>query len=291
MALGKGLNSLIPQTKKIVPTEASSLSASLPPSSDAGSRVWQIPLDKIVPNPEQPRKEFSHQELEDLIASIKKHGILQPITVTERLDGGYELIAGERRFRSAKVIGLPTIPALVRKATEQEKLELALIENIQRQDLNPIEEAFAYRRLTEEFDLTQEQVAEQVGKNRSTVANIIRLLDLPQPIQKALMDKKLNMGKARALLGLSSEAEQLQMFRSMMGETMSVRQVEEAVSKKMDPSRKGSMRRDPNIVAQEELLAERFGTKVHISQKGEKGAIAIEYYSIEELKRILKDLL
>ncbi len=290
MALGKGLNSLIPQTKKIVPTEASSFSVSSS-SSDVGSRVWQIPLDKIVPNPEQPRKEFSHQELEDLIASIKKHGILQPITVTERLDGGYELIAGERRFRSAKVIGLPTIPALVRKATEQEKLELALIENIQRQDLNPIEEAFAYRRLTEEFGLTQEQVAEQVGKNRSTVANIIRLLDLPQPIQKALMDKKLSMGKARALLGLASEAEQLQMFRSMMGETMNVRQVEAAVSKKMDPSRKGSMRRDPNIVAQEELLAERFGTKVHISQKGEKGAITIEYYSIEELKRILKDLL
>lgn len=288
MALGKGLDSLIPQ-KKVAPKAASKAPAPLS-AADKASKVWQIPLSEIVPNSEQPRKHFGHQELEDLVASIKKHGIMQPLTVTEKPDGGYELIAGERRFRASQIAGLATVPALVRAVTEQEKLELALIENIQRQQLNAIEEAFAFRRLSEEFGLTQEQISEQVGKSRSAIANTIRLLDLPEPIQRALIDGKLTAGKARALLSLKSEKEQLEMFKSMLGEQMNTRDVEAAVAKRGPASRKGSVRRDPNVLAQEELLEERFGTSVRIAQKGEKGTITLHFDSVQELKRLLEEL-
>jgi ParB family chromosome partitioning protein len=286
MALGKGLSSLIPQSKlrKTIRLETSS-------SNSNGGQVWHIPISEIVPNSEQPRKDFSHQELEDLISSIKKHGVLQPVMVTERDDGGYELIAGERRLRATQMAGLATIPAMVRGVTKQEKLELALIENIQRQDLNPIEEAFAYKRLLEEFGLTQQEVADQVGKSRPTVANMIRLLDLPEVIQKALVDGQLSEGKARALLSLKSEKDQLNMFQSMIGAKITVREVERAVASKGTESRKGSVRRDPNIMAQEKLLEERLGTKVRITKKGEKGTILIEYYSNEDFKRMMEELL
>ncbi|HAZ29067.1 MAG TPA: hypothetical protein DCY48_04845 [Candidatus Magasanikbacteria bacterium] len=285
MALGKGLQSLIPQQKI---KEKKKEQASTEQHAD---RIWHIPLSEIVPNAEQPRKIFSHQELEDLTASIRAHGVLQPIIVTEKADGGYELVAGERRLRASQIAGLSTIPCLVRTATQKEKLELALIENIQRQNLNPIEEAFAYQRLMDEFGLTQQEVADQVGKSRSAVANIVRLLDLPDEIQKALVDGKLAMGKARALLSLKSEKEQRSVFKSMMGEAMSVRDVERAVAQKGAPSRKGSVRRDPNIIAQEQLIEDRFGTRVHITQKGEQGTITIEYYSRPELKRLIEELI
>jgi ParB family chromosome partitioning protein len=212
------------------------------------------------------------------------------LVVTEKTDGGYELIAGERRLRASQIAGLATVPAIVRSATQQEKLELALIENIQRQNLNPVEEAFAYQRLMAEFNLTQEQVAEQVGKSRPTVANMLRLLSLPEVIQKALIDGKISTGKAKALLSLKSEKEQMEVFASMLGDRMTVRDVEKSVALHGPGSRKGSVRRDPNILASEQLLEERLGTKVHITQKGEKGTIAIEYYSKEELKRLIGEL-
>lgn len=283
MALGKGLNSLIPQIK---PRQA------VHKETGVGNyeRIWQIPISEIVPNSEQPRKEFSHHDLEDLVNSIKLHGILQPLTVTEKTDGGYELIAGERRLRAATIAGLPTVPTIVRSATQQEKLELALIENIQRQDLNPVEEAFAYRRLIDEFGLTQQQVSERVGKSRPAVANMVRLLDLPETVQKALIDGALSVGKARALLSLKDEKEQLQMFRSMVGESATVRDVERAVAQKGEQSRKGSPRRDPNILAQEQLLEERLGAKVQISRKGDRGTITVYYSSHDELKRILEEI-
>ncbi len=285
MALGKGLNSLIPsksgKSRKITRKETGT------PSKD---RLWHIPISEISPNSEQPRKHFSHAELENLVTSIKAHGILQPITVTEKDDGGYELIAGERRFRASQIAGLATVPALVRVATEQEKLELALIENIQRENLNPIEEAFAYSRLIEEFGLTQQQVAEQVGKSRPVITNTIRLLNLPDVIQKALMDGKLSAGKARALLSLKDEKEQIEMFESMQGERMSVRDVESAVERKGSKSRKGSVRRDPNILAQEEILEERLGSKVRILIRGDHGKIEISFHSRDELKRLLEEL-
>lgn len=286
MALGKGLNSLIPQQqpRKTIRKETG--------KSDVANldKVWEIPLSEIVPNQAQPRKVFDDAALAELVASIKKHGILQPISVTEKEDGGYELIAGERRTRASQLAGKTTIPAIVRSVTDQEKLELALIENIQREDLNPIEEAFSYKRLIDEFGLTQQDVADQVGKSRSAIANTIRLLDLPEPIQKALIDGVLSSGKARALLSLKSQEEQQEMFESMIGSKMTVRDVEASVAAKGSGSRKGSTRRDPNILAQEQLLEERFGTRVHISSSGEKGTIQISYTSKEELKRLLSEL-
>lgn len=253
------------------------------------NKIWHIPISEITPNQHQPRKTFSREELEELVISVKKHGILQPVTVTEKADGGYELIAGERRLRAAQIAGLATVPAIVRAATAQEKLELALIENIQRANLNPIEEAFAYKRLMEEFNLTQQEVCEEVGKSRSAIANTIRLLSLPEEIQKGLIDNKISAGKARALLSLPSVKEQMEMYASMIGEQMSVREVERLVYKG-DQSRKGSIRHDPNISAQEDLLQERLGSKVNIIQKGEKGTIVIHYSSKEELKRLLQEL-
>jgi len=283
MALGKGLNSLIPQKKRIIIRKETG-------EGNSYQMIWHIPISEITPNSQQPRRDFDHGSLEDLVISIKKHGILQPLVVTEKDDGGYELIAGERRLRASEIAGLATVPAIVRTVTKQEKLELALIENIQREDLNPIEEAFAFKRLIDEFGLTQQEVSEQVGKSRPSVANAVRLLDLPEVIQKALIDGRLSAGKARALLSLKSEREQLELFKSFVGEKISVREVERAVADRGQKSRKGSVRRDPNIRAQEELLEERLGTKVRITQKGEKGTIVVEYNSKGELKRLLQEL-
>lgn len=287
MPLGKGLNSLISvKPRSFFHRETSSASSGQVSGKD---QIWHIPISEITPNTEQPRREFSHNEMENLVLSIKQHGILQPITVTEKEDGGYELIAGERRLRAAQIAGLPTVPAIVRAASKRQKLEWALIENIQRQDLNPIEEAFAYARLIEEFNLTQEQVAEQVGKSRPSVANMLRLLALPEPIQKSLIDGQLSVGKAKALLSLGTPREQLEMFKSMTGEKMTVRDLERKIS--IAPvSRKGSVRRDPNVMAQEKLLEERLGARVYITQKGQSGRIMIEYYSQEELKRLVSEL-
>jgi ParB family chromosome partitioning protein len=286
MALGKGLDSLIPQQKKVrdIIRKETGL---VPQKRD---EVFQIPITDITPNSEQPRKEFKHQDLEDLVASIKKHGILQPLVVTEKTEGGYELIAGERRLRASQIAGLVTVPAMVRTVTQQEKLELALIENIQRQALNAIEEAYAYSRLMEEFNLTQAEVAEQVGKGRPTVANTIRLLDLPEEIQKALIVGELSPGKARALLSLKDEKEQLEVFRSMAGKEISVRALEAEVSSKGQASRKGSVRRDPNLSAQERMLEDRLHTRVKITRKGDQGTIVIEYHTREELKRIIEEI-
>ena len=285
MALGKGLNSLIPQqkTRKKIRRESSF-------SAGDNNKIWKIAIEEIVPNSSQPRKNFSHGDLEDLVLSIKKHGILQPLIVTENPDGGYELIAGERRLRASQIAGLAEVPIIIRSATEQEKLELALIENIQRQDLNPIEEAVAYARLVNVFNLTQEQVSEQMGKSRSTIANILRLLNLPDQIQEALIEGKITTGKAKALLGLKTEKEQLEVFSDMIGTRMSVRDLERDINRNHKKSKKGMTRRDPNLLAQEEILEDRFGTKVQITQKGEKGKIIIEYNSLEELKKILREL-
>lgn len=286
MALGKGLNSLIPQNNQ--PKKTDVLKHDV--NQDKNSRIWQIPISEITPNPEQPRKVFSHDDLEDLILSIKQHGVLQPVVVSEKNDGGYELIAGERRLRASQMAGKTTVPAMVRAASQKEKLELALIENIQRQNLNPIEEAFAYKRLSEQYGLTQEQIAEQVGKSRPVITNTIRLLDLPEEIQKALIDGKINTGKARALLSLKDTKQQLQVFGEMTGNTITVRDVEKAVFLKGENSRKGSVRRDPNLLSQEKLLEDRLGSKVRITQKGERGTIVIEYYSKEELRRLIAEL-
>ncbi|MFA5211177.1 MAG: ParB/RepB/Spo0J family partition protein [Patescibacteria group bacterium] len=286
MPLGKGLNSLIPQQQKIVRKIIRRETGIV---SDE-NKILNIAIEQILPNPEQPRKDFDHQDLEDLVLSIKKHGILQPLIVTEREDGNYELIAGERRLRASQIAGLEKVPAILRNASQQQKLELALIENIQRQQLNPLEEAYAYSRLMEEFNLSQEEVADQVGKSRPVVANTVRLLGLPSVIQTALVKGEISMTKARTLLSLKSEKEQIALFTKIQNEKMTSREVESVVSSKDPKSRKGSVRRDPNIRVQEELLEESLGTKVRISKKGERGSIIIDYFSLEELKRLIEEL-
>ncbi len=275
MALGKGLGALITPTNNNKKED------------NFEGRIWQIPLSKIIANSHQPRQNFEEKSLIDLANSIKEHGVLQPVVVVESKDGGYELVAGERRARASKLAGLTTVPAVVKKMKEQQKLEVALIENIQREDLDPIEEAFSYKRLIEEFGLTQEEVSQKVGKSRSAIANSIRLLELPDQIQNALINKKINSGQARALLGLKDEAEQLSMLSSMLGEKISVREIERSVRVKTGYKQS---KKDPNIAYLENELRESLGTKVNIKQKGERGSIIIDFYSKEEFESLLDKL-
>ena len=276
-ALGKGLGSLIPQRKSVI-------EEILP---ETKSQVLDIPVEHIYPNPRQPRHHFSAADLEDLIQSIKEHGVLLPLVVTKKGEG-YELIAGERRLRASKMLGNKTVPAIVREASEQQKLELALIENIQRQDLNAVEEAIAYRALIDEFSLTQEEVAKRVGKSRSSVANTLRLLDLSQEMRLALQEGKITKSHARTLLAEEDRVKRQRLFEEMLSSGMSVRMAEERVEKKQrthSPSHQ-----DPNIEDFEKRLRERFGTKVRIQEKKGRGRLTIEFYSREELMAILEQL-
>jgi ParB family chromosome partitioning protein len=286
--LGRGLGSLIPQKQPAAAPEkrAASPAAATGGAAPAGSRVLHVPTSDIVANPEQPRGRFGHQELEDLTNSIREHGILQPLTVSVLPGGGYELIAGERRYRAAKMLGLPTVPVMVRPAGRDDKLILALIENIQRENLNALEEARAFERLTSEFGLTQETIAQKVGKARSTVANTLRLLDLPAEILEAVGAGVLSAGTARAMLSLPDDRSRLAMFRKIMERRQSTRQVEEGVRKQT-----GAARKDPAVLAAEEQLRQRFGTRVEVKKRGSGGSIAISFYSDEEYRAILEKLL
>ena len=290
MALGKGLGSILQTSKKeqARPPVPLPRVAEIDASNQGG--VLYISVAEVVPNTRQPRKHFAQKPLEDLVLSIKKHGIMQPLIVVKDKEQGYELIAGERRLRAAKLAGLSMVPVVVREAGEQEKLELALIENIQRQDLSPIEEANSFNRLIEEFSLTQQLVADQLGKSRPLIANTIRLLQLPAKIQQALTEGAISVGKARALLGIASEKEQLALFDAMMGAQMNTRDVEEAATEQKKQSGKGAVRKDPNIVAQEQVLEERLGSRVRITQRGKKGSITISFHSNDELRRLLEEL-
>src|SRR3989344_7686007 len=201
--LGRGLGSLIPGAKSVSPVETKSSTSPSAATTPRGTLLLQIPPDKIRPNPHQPRNEFTHSDMEDLVSSIKEHGILQPIVVTSLNDGQYELISGERRLRAAKMAGLATVPAVLRESTsDKHKLELALIENIQRINLNAIEEAEAYQKLINEFGLTQEEVSRRVGKSRPVVANMLRLLNLPEEIQLGLMEGKIFSSQGRLIASL-----------------------------------------------------------------------------------------
>jgi len=279
MSLGRGLGALI------TPTGRSTKNFSTGADNLGADKIWQIPLSKIISNTHQPRKSFDADELSELAESIKIHGVLQPVIVTEKSDGGYELVAGERRVRASKLAGLPTVPALIKSFAAQEKLEVALIENIQRADLDPVEEAFAYKRLIDEFGLTQQEVADKVGKSRPAVANAVRLLDLPEEAQAALIAGKISAGQARALLSLDSAEDQIKTLASMLGERITVRELEHTVAQKRNPA-KG--RRDPNLLYLENKLREKLGTKVFITQKGEQGTIVVSYHSKEELGRLIK---
>lgn len=269
--LGRGLGALIP--KKSIEEM----------TREVGERVLEIPVGLIRPNPRQPRTDFGAGALDDLMQSIAEHGILQPLIVI-KLGDGYELIAGERRLRASKLLGLKTVPAIVRSATDQQKLELSLIENVQREDLNPIEAAKAYKQLIDDFGLGHEEVAKKVGKSRPAVSNTIRLLDLPAEMQQALIDRKIGYGAARALLGVPSEAERLSLFRRLMqGEKIDTKEIEH----KAAPQRRVE---DPNLKAAETELREALGAKVTVSRRGNRGTIVIEFYSDEELRNVLNHL-
>ena len=278
--LGRGLNSLIPP-KKIIQT------FSVAEAAPQGIRLLDVPVKNIRPNPKQPREDFGYQDLEDLINSIKEHGILQPLVVTKIDAENYELIAGERRYRAAKFLNFKTVPAIVRTAKDQEKLELALIENIQRKNLNPIEEGRAFQRLIDEFNLTQEEVAVRVGKSRPVIANTLRLLSLPEEILQALRSGKIKESHGRTLLSLPDEKSQLKYFSKILKNEMTVRDVESGARKI-----KGTRQRkvDPALSAKEELLRGVFGTKVEIKKRGVKGQIVIHFYSDEEYSDIIRKI-
>lgn len=287
MSLGRGLGALItPTTTK--ERQKKEYSTGSKDSGSSAQRIWTVPVSEITPNAKQPRKHFNPEELDELAKSIKEHGILQPLLLAEKRDGGYEIIAGERRWRGAKLAGLAVVPAIVKELPEQAKLEVALIENIQRADLNSIEEAFAYKRLVDEFKLTQQEVADKVGKSRPAVANFIRLLELPDEVQNALIGKRINTGQARALLSLNNKKEQLNALSSMLGQKITVRELEKSVAKIKTG---GYTRRDPNLAYMEEKLRAALGTKVNITQRGEQGVVAINYYSKEELARVIKKII
>lgn len=257
------------------------LGALLPSGDVERDRLEEIAVDAIYPNPRQPRKSFDSSGLGELSASLKENGFLQPVVV-RRSENGYQLIVGERRWRAAKLAGIQRIPALIREASDAESLELALVENLMREDLNPMEEAEAYQRLLTEFSWIQEELAQRIGKDRSSVANSLRLLKLPALIQDDLRAGRLTMGHARALLSLSSPAEQLKLRRSILAQTWSVRKTEERVK------RSRPLRQPSEIDALEEALREALATKVRVVGSGKRGRIEISYSSREELDRLVE---
>jgi len=256
------------------------------PDADEEDGVREVELGLIKPNPYQPRTEFDDQKLEELARSIEEHGVIQPIIVRKK-DGGYELVAGERRWRAAKKAGIRKIPAIVKEYSDGQMLEIALLENLQREDLNPIEEATAYKQLIEDLGITQETLSKRIGKSRSVIANSIRLLNLPEEIQNLLAKGKITTGHARALLSLDNEEEQKQMAQKILERDLTVREIEKLV-KKPKKQNKLSKKTNPLIIHLEDILKQFFGTKVKVRSGKNKGKIEIEYYSEEDLERILE---
>ncbi len=276
-ALGKGLGALIPDLSSLDDSEKKALG------------INEIELDKIIPNEYQPRKVFNDEKLKELAASIREQGVIQPVIV-HKSGSGYQLIAGERRWRASRLAGLKTIPALVKEATKRELLEMALIENIQREDLNPLEAAEAYKRLQDEFKLTQEDLARRVGKERSTVTNFLRILHLPKEVKQDLSTGALSMGHAKALLSLERSRDQIQAGALIVKKGLSVREAEVLANRLKNPQREKKASQSADLKSLEEKLRKSLGTKVSIARKAKGGRIVIEYYSAEELDRILEKI-
>ncbi|MDP6334941.1 MAG: ParB/RepB/Spo0J family partition protein [Nitrospinaceae bacterium] len=276
-ALGKGIEALIPDFEEGVPE-----------SEHTGGSV-DLLIDEIVPNRLQPRKHFDDEKFNELERSIREHGVLQPVIV-QKGKKGYELVVGERRWRASKKAGLKKIPAIIREVTDTESLEIALIENLNRQDLNPIEEADGYARLANDLGLTQEKIAKRMGKSREAVANTIRLLKLPRKVKEDMIAGKLTMGHARALLGLSTEKEIEAMRRKIVGQVLTVRQTEAQVTQTKgetgNPAVKKKAKKDIFIRNLEMELERRLGTRVEIAPGKKGGKLIITYYSDDDLERI-----
>ncbi len=277
--LGKGLDALIP--------------GDIGPIQDEGG-VMQVPIEEITPNPRQPRAEIDPDQLKELADSIGEHGVLQPLLVTISPSGtGYQLIIGERRLQAAEQAGLETVPVIVRQVSEQQQLVLALIENLQRTDLNPLEAAEGYNQLIEEFSLSHESVASQVGKSRTTITNTLRLLKLAKPIQQALREGKISEGHARAILGLSKAQAQSAALQTILKEDLNVRQTEELV-RRLSGERRSSRSRpkkSADLSDIEEKLRQALGTRVTLSTSARGGRIVIHYYSDEELNALVERFL
>jgi ParB family chromosome partitioning protein len=275
-ALGKGLSALIPEIDT-------------GPQGDQG--FFECPIEAIEPNPYQPRQSFGDRDFQELVESVRERGIITPLLVS-RVESGYRLIAGERRWRAAQKAGLLKVPVVVRESTPIESLELALIENIHRKDLNPIEEALAYSKCLEEGKVTQETLAKKLGRERSTITNMLRLLKLPRAIQQDLIDGRMSMGHARVLAGLRGKEEQMALRNLILAKGLSVRQVEEMANRQ---GKGGKVRREPSetdyyIQSLAENLKRSLGTKVEIRKKGNQGRIVIHFYSDQELDRLLEHL-
>jgi ParB family chromosome partitioning protein len=292
-ALGKGIRSLLQHIDADLKTPSGTLKNNV---VEAATSIIRIPIDQIQANPRNPRHDFDEQSLNELAASIKMHDIIQPLTVSKLASGKYQLIAGERRHRAAKIAGLKDVPAYVRHANDSELLELALLENLQREDLNAIEIGLSYKRMMDELHYTQEQVSERMGKERSTVTNYIRLLKLPPDIQLAVRNSSLSMGHARALINIDTVDKQLYVFNEIQNKHLNVRQTEDIVrnlykSPKTDVKSSSKLSLPPVYKKIEDNLASHFGTKVKLthSNKG-YGSITLEYYSLEELNKILDQM-
>ena len=287
--LGRGLSSLIP--KKTVTYGQNPFKSELSESETVilhdNDRILKINPARIVINPQQPRTHFSESALNDLAESIRQHGIIQPLIVTRKGDD-FELIAGERRLRSAKLVGLKEVPVIIREEKEQKKLELALIENLQRENLNPLEMARAYQKLIDEFNITQEEAAKKVGKARSSVANALRLLVLPLAIQDALAEGKITEAHAKYLLGLEGEAKQLNMLKKILRQNLTVAETDQEI--KRLGGTKAAKQKDYFDRAREDELSELLTTKVEIKRQGKGGKLVIDFYSEEELTEIVKKM-
>ncbi|MGF7060625.1 ParB/RepB/Spo0J family partition protein [Brassicibacter mesophilus] len=282
--LGKGLSALIPDE---IVNEAKTV-------VDDKDKIINIDISYIEPNTEQPRREFDQEAIQELALSIKKHGIIQPIIVRKQ-NKGYQIVAGERRWRAAKEAGLKEIPSIIKELEQMESTEVALIENIQREDLNPIEEAIAYKNLIDRYNVTQEEISSIVGKSRSYVANIIRLLNLDEQVIKLMSNGKLSNGHGRTLLALADKEVQLKTANAIIENELSVRETERLVKgliedNSVEKKQKVKKRKDPSLIEFEESLRKILGTKVQIIKGKKKGKIEIEYYSDEDLDRILEVL-
>jgi len=279
--LGRGLGALIPGSdlKDSQPPAASFNT----PADSVGQQIVKVSVEKIKINPWQPRTTFDHDKMEELAASIKQYGIIQPLVLAPGDGDSYQLIAGERRFKAARLNGLQEVPAIIRKAQDHEKLELALVENIQRQNLNPLEESASYQRLMEEFGLTQEEVAKRVGKSRSTVANFLRLKNLPDEIKQALRDEKISFSHAKVLLGLDSKQEQLRMMKKIIDDSIPVAALQHKQTIVKQHIRQS---KDPVISALELKLTQSLSARVNIKKSGLGGTVEIAWESEEDLKRL-----
>ncbi len=272
-ALGKGLSALIPEADRL---------------EDGEEEFFRCPVEAIEANPYQPRQDISESDLEDMVNSVREKGIVTPLLVS-RTETGYQLIAGERRWRAAQKAGLERVPVVVREVTPYESLELALIENIHRKDLNAVEEALAYKRLLEEAEITQDSLARRVGKDRSSITNLLRLLNLPLSIQKDLIDGRLSMGHARVLVGIGDPEEQKGLRDAVIKKGLSVRQTETFAKKKRGPKNLKNKQSELDYYVQSlaDKLKLSLGTKVEIKKKGREGRIVVYFYSDEELERLL----